>query len=144
MLRLKLSAGPEWLDIAPGLRLQVMPLTTSLMGRARELMPQLEDNMTGEEVAVALAKAVGRVAIIGWEGVLDDSTGEPLLVSADAVSAVLEVFPLFEAWQVRYMQPGLLLQSEKNGSGPSPIGTSEGDKAIAAPAESAASSARRS
>lgn len=144
MLRLKLSAGPEWLDIAPGLRLQVLPLTTSLMGRAREALPDLDPDAPSEEIAVALAKAVGQAAIVGWEGVVDDATGDPVPVSPAAVAAVLEVFPVFEAWQVRYMQPGLLLQSEKNGSGPSPIGTSAGDKATAVPAAAAAPSAQPS
>ena len=35
MLRLNLTAVPEWLELAPGLRLQVAPLTTALMVSAR-------------------------------------------------------------------------------------------------------------
>ena len=31
MIRLNLTATPEWLDLAPGLRLLVGPLTTALM-----------------------------------------------------------------------------------------------------------------
>ena len=35
MIRLNLTATPEWLDLAPGLRLLVGPLTTALMVSAR-------------------------------------------------------------------------------------------------------------
>ena len=35
MIRLNLTATPQWLDLAPGLRLLVAPLTTALMVSAR-------------------------------------------------------------------------------------------------------------
>ena len=35
MIRLNLTATPQWLDLAPGLRLLVSPLTTALMVSAR-------------------------------------------------------------------------------------------------------------
>jgi hypothetical protein len=35
MIRLNLTAAPAWLTLAPGLHLQVAPLTTALMVSAR-------------------------------------------------------------------------------------------------------------
>ena len=31
MIRLDLSAGPQWLDLGAGLRLHVLPVTTAIM-----------------------------------------------------------------------------------------------------------------
>ena len=49
MIRLNLTATPEWLDLAPGLRLLVGPLTTALMVSARadmaiESLPETASN----------------------------------------------------------------------------------------------------
>ena len=35
MIRLNLTAAPQWLTLAPGLRLKLAPLTTALMVSAR-------------------------------------------------------------------------------------------------------------
>ena len=45
MIRLNLTATPEWLDLAPGLRLLVGPLTTALITQAIDGTPcELEFN----------------------------------------------------------------------------------------------------
>ena len=35
MIRLDLSSGPKWLDLGPGLRLHLLPVTTAIMVAAR-------------------------------------------------------------------------------------------------------------
>lgn len=142
MIRLSLSAEPRWLEPLPGLRILVRPLSTTVMGDAREdpIMEGLTEESPRRELAVRLGKALARAAILEWEGVGDEA-GEPLPVTPAAVDALMELFPVFEFWQLHYVQPALTLDAEKNGSGPLPTGTSEGVDPTAAPAASAVPSA---
>ena len=142
MIRLNLTATPQWLDLAPGLRLLVGPLTTSLMVSARADMAieSLPKSATTEELALAMAKAVARRAILEWEGVGDDK-GDPAPVTPEGIDALLEIWPVFEAFQTSYVAKGLILDSEKNVSAPSPSGPSVGASAIAPPVNRAAPTA---
>ena len=125
MIRLNLTATPEWLDLAPGLRLLVGPLTTALMVSARAdlAVETLSEGATQEEMALAMAKSVARRAVLDWEGVGDDG-GNILPVSPEGIDALLEIWPVFEAFQTQYVARGLLLDQEKNVSAPSPTGPS--------------------
>jgi len=135
MIRLNLTVTPQWLDLAPGLRLLVGPLTTALMVSARADMAieALPETASNEELALAMAKAVARRAILGWEGVGDDK-GDPVQVTPEGIEALLEIWPVFEAFQTGYVAKGLILDAEKNVSAPSPSGPSAGATAIAPPA----------
>jgi hypothetical protein len=138
MIRLNLTAAPEWLDLAPGLRLHVAPLTTALMvsARADPLIEALPDTATQEELALAMAKAVARRAVLDWEGV-GDAAGEIVTVTPEGIDALLNIWPVFEAFQTRYVAKGLLLDAEKNVSAPSPTGPSAGATGTARPANPA-------
>ena len=144
MIRLNLTAAPAWLTLAPGLRLQVAPLTTALMvsARADPAIEALPDTATQEELALAMAKAVARRAVLDWEGVGDDA-GDAVPVSPDGVDALLEIWPVFEAFQSQYVAKGLILDGEKNVSAPLPNGRSAGAKATAPPAQGAAPPVRQ-
>ena len=127
MIRLNLTAAPEWLDLAPGLRLLVGPLTTALMVSARAdlAVETLPEGVTQEELALAMAKSVARRAVLDWEGVGDDA-GNIIPVSPEGIDALLEIWPVFEAFQTQYVARGLLLDQEKNASAPLPTGPSAG------------------
>ena len=142
MIRLNLTAIPQWLDLAPGLRLLVGPLTTALMVSARADMAveSLPETASTEELALAMAKAVARRAILEWEGV-GDIDGNTVPVSPEGIDALLEIWPVFEAFQTGYVAKGLILDVEKNVSAPSPSGPSAGATAIAPPARAPARSA---
>ena len=135
MIRLNLTATPEWLELAPGLRLLVAPLTTALMvsARADPAIEATPEGVTQEELALAMAKAVARRAVLDWEGVGDDD-GEVVPVSPEGIDALLEIWPVFEAFQTQYVARGLILDAEKNVSAPSPSGPSAGATGIARPA----------
>ena len=135
MIRLNLTAAPAWLTLAPGLRLQVAPLTTALMvsARADPAIEALPDDATQEELALAMAKAVARRAVLDWEGVGDEA-GNLVPVSPAGIDALLEIWPVFEAFQTMYVAKGLILDAEKNAFAPSPNGTSAGATNIAQPA----------
>ena len=125
MIRLNLTATPEWLDLAPGLRLLVGPLTTALMvsARADPAIESLPEGASQEALALVMAKAVARRAVLDWEGV-GDAMGQPLPVAPEGIDALLEVWPVFEAFQTQYVAKGLILDAEKNVSAPSPSGPS--------------------
>ena len=144
MIRLNLTASPEWLELAPGLRLLVTPLTTALMvsARADPAIEGLPDGASQEELALAMAKAVARRAVLDWEGVGDDD-GEVIPVSPEGIDALLEIWPVFEAFQTQYVARGLILDAEKNVSAPSPTGPSAGATGIAPPAKLPAPSAQK-
>jgi hypothetical protein len=125
MIRLNLTATPQWLDLAPGLRLLVGPLTTALMvsARADPAIDALPDGASQEALAHAMAKAVARRAVLDWEGVGDDA-GTIVHVTPEGIDALLEIWPVFEAFQTQYVAKGLILDAEKNVSAPSPTGPS--------------------
>jgi hypothetical protein len=133
MLRLNLSSGPEWLDLGHGVRVHVMPCTSAIMAAARgtEAVEALVAAGASEtELALALAKAMAGIAVLDWEGV-GDADGVAISVSPEAAAALIDVWPLFEAFQTQYVAKGLLLDAEKNASAPSPTGTSAGAKPTA-------------
>jgi len=142
MIRLNLTAVPQWLDLAPGLRLLVGPLTTALMVSARADMAieSLPDTASNEELALAMAKAVARRAILDWEGVGGED-GNVVAITPEGIDALLEIWPVFEAFQTQYVAKGLILDAEKNVSAPSPSGPSAGVKGIAPPARALARTA---
>ena len=144
MLQLNLSSEPQWLELVEGVRVQVRPLTTALMVSTRSdpLVAEIPEAASDEERAVIFAQALGRRAILDWEGV-GDMAGEPMACTPKAVDQLLDIWPIFEAWQERYVSRGLLLEQEKNASAPSPSGTTAGATATAKPARKSARSARR-
>ena len=144
MIRLDLSTKPRWLDLGSGLRLHVLPVTTAIMVAARN-DPAVEarpKDASQEQMALAMAKAVARRVVTDWEGV-GDADGKPVVVTPDGIDALLDIWPVFEAFQTRCLAPHLMLEAEKNVSSPLPTGSSAGAKATARPAKARARTARR-
>ncbi|MGI3212888.1 hypothetical protein ACROSR_17460 [Roseovarius tibetensis] len=127
MLTLDLTNAPRWHDLAPGVRVQLRPLTTALMVATRSdpAVEAVPEDATDEERAVAFAKALARRAVLDWEGV-GETDGNPIEPSPEAIDALLDVWPIFETFQLTYVSKGLLLEQEKNASAPSPSGPSAG------------------
>ena len=121
MLRLNLSNEPRWLNLGHGVRLLVEPLTTAIMLAARSDPTILEatkgaeatDGESNDDLARIVAKAVARVVVKDWEGVGDED-GKPLPLTPEGVDALLELWPIFEAFQTRYIAGALILDAEKN------------------------------
>ena len=144
MIRLDLSAGPKWLDLGAGLRLHVLPVTTATMVAARNdaTVEALPEDARQEDMALAMAKAVARRVVTDWQGV-GDASGKPVPVTPEGIDALLDIWPVFEAFQTRCLAPHLMLEQEKNASAPLPTGTSAGATPTARPARARARTARR-
>jgi hypothetical protein len=102
--------------------------------RSDPAVQDLEPEASNDERAAIFATALARRAVVDWEGV-GDADGNPLPVSDEGIDALLSLWPIFEAFNLLYVSRGMLLDAEKNGSAPSPTGTSVGAKATAGPAE---------
>jgi len=147
MIRLNLATGPEWLDLGHGVRLCVLPLTSAVMMAARKgaqaEIARFEDRDTEgidpdtDSLGLAMAKAVARITVTNWEGVGDD-LGQPIPVSPDGIDALLNLWPVFEAFQTQYVARAMLLDAEKNASSPLPSGSSAGAAATAPPVDPSA------
>jgi len=127
MLTLDLTNAPRWHDLAPGVRVQLRPLTTALMVATRSdpVVEAVPEDASDEERAVAFAKGLARRAVLAWDGI-GDADGNPIDPSPAAIDALLDVWPIFEAFQLTFVSKGLLLEQEKNGSALSPNGPSAG------------------
>ena len=136
MLTLDLSNAPQWCELIPGVRVKLRPLTTALMVSARgdPAIADLPEGAATEDSALAMAKALARRAILEWEGI-GDTDGHPIDPSPEAIDALLDLWPAFEAFQTQYVAKALLLDAEKNASAPLPTGPSAGAKVTARPAE---------
>ena len=145
MIRLDLSNEPAWLDLGHGVRLHLQPLTTAMMVASRNdpAVAALDDNATNEASALVFAKALARNAVLDWEGV-GGADGNTIPVSPEGIDALLDVWPLFEAFQTKYVAKGLVLDAEKNASSPLPNGSSAGATDIAEPVKANARTARNS
>ena len=119
MLRLNLSNEPRWLDLGHGVRLLVEPLTTAIMLAARSdptiiaAAGDAEGSASNDDLARIVAKAVARIVVKDWEGVGDED-GEPLPLTPDGIDALLEIWPIFEAFQTKFIAGALILDAEKN------------------------------
>ena len=119
MLRLNLSTEPRWLDLGHGVRLLVEPLTTAIMLAARSdptiiaAAGDAEGSASNDDLARIVAKGVARIVVKDWEGVGDED-GKPMPISHDGIDALLELWPIFEAFQTKYIAGALILDAEKN------------------------------
>jgi hypothetical protein len=113
VLRLGLKREPYWLGLGHGVRVLVRPCTTALVMAARSAMLADQASGPGERTA-ALVRALARLAIEQWEGVGDEN-GEPIEPTVAGVDALMDLWPMAEAFERLYFAPALLLDEEKNG-----------------------------
>ena len=119
MIRLVLKREPHWLDLGHGVGVHVRPCTTALMMAARAEaqrypVPATNETQAAGERTAALAKALGRLSIQAWQGV-GDGEGEPVPLTPEGIDALLDLWPMADAFERLYLGPALLLDDEKNG-----------------------------
>lgn len=137
MLKLTSTSEPAWLDLLPGVRVQVRPITVAAMLVAREAVAKVVRGEDQQDVmqhaSIALVRELAQRGIVAWEGV-GDAKGAPLAVTPESIDALLEVWQAYDAIDRLYVGPAMVRDQEKNGSSPAPNGTSAAARTTAAPA----------
>lgn len=112
MITLNLKRDNYWLDILPNLRFYLRPASTAVIMAARTAA--LKDNPEDPiQRGTALLKFLADVAILEWEGV-GDNDSNPLPPTTENIKALLDLWPVAEAFERLYLAPALLLEQEKN------------------------------
>ena len=115
MIRLNLKREPYWLDLGHGVRVNVRPATTALVMAARvTALKETDENTDAGTRSAMLIKKLAELAVIAWEGV-GDSDDLPAEVTPEAVSALMDLWPIADAFERLYLGPTLILDQEKNG-----------------------------
>ena len=112
MITLNLKRENYWLDLISGVRVHVRPASTALVMAAR--VAALKED--GDEPALrstTLIKRLAQLAIVEWDGVGGED-GEALPVTPEGVFALMDLWPIAEAFERLYLGPALLLEQEKN------------------------------
>lgn len=138
MLKLAHRADePFWLDLLPGVRVRVRPITVASMLVAREAVGKVyrDEDKTDltARASMALVRELAHRGIVGWEGV-GTAEGEPAAVTLETVGELLDYWPAYDALDALYVTPALRRDEEKNASSNSPDGTSGEDPNTATPA----------
>lgn len=142
MLKLPSShREPFWLDILPGVRIRLRPISVAavLIARARvaEKLRELAAAASEEEknalCSAVFVTSLAKSGVVEWEGIAA-ADGAPTPVTPETIDAALAILQVFDALDRRYVGPYLAAEDEKNASAPSPNGVSEGATDIAAAA----------
>lgn len=120
------SREPFWLDILPGVRIKVRPISVADMLVARAVAAEALgakaetsgdaplDRTTTVAAGAAFTKSLARTGIVAWEGI-GDADGKPVDPNPATVDQLLEVWPAFDAIDRLYVGPALTRLDEKNG-----------------------------
>jgi hypothetical protein len=112
MIRLDLKREPYWLDLGHGVRVHVRPCTTTLIMAARAKL--MDANGDAGTRTAALLRELAILVIDAWEGVGDDA-GEAVPVSPETIAAIMDLWPVAEAFERLYLGSAMVLDEEKNG-----------------------------
>lgn len=125
MQRLNLTPDLEWIDLPRDVRVQVQPVTTALIYAARRdpAIAALPADADQELVALVMGQSIARLAIVAWEGI-GDVDGNPIDPSPEAVTELMNIWPICRAFNKLIVEPAFDQESEKKGSAPSPSGSS--------------------
>ena len=129
MLRLDLTAEPRWLHLGHDVQFRVAPPTTALMAASRS-DPAVEtapESASDEEHALVVANAIARRAVTEGEGVGNAP------VTPEGIDVLLEVWPIFEAFQAVYVSKGLLPDAWRAPCSPRAASRSTDDRAYRVP-----------
>lgn len=112
MIRLDLKREPAWLDLGNGARVLTRPVTTAFIMAARvAAMKEAGDDAAAR--SAALLKHLAQLAILEWEGI-GDADGNPAPVTPEGIAALLDLWPIADAFERLYLGPALVLEQEKN------------------------------
>ncbi len=111
------SQEPSWLDLLPGVRVQVRPVSVTAMLLARAAAGEALKNGGERDDATikageAFTRSLARSGIVAWEGI-GDAEGVPVEPSPERIEQLLEHWPAFDAIDRFYVAPALTQDAEK-------------------------------
>lgn len=120
----QISAELIWLDIEPGARVGLRPITPTMMLLARDEAGQVYQNAaaaseppdertTRFEASAALVSRLAHLGIVEWEGI-GDADGKPLAVTPESIDLLLGHWPAYDVLDRRYAAPAVNRSAEKN------------------------------
>jgi len=114
MIRLDLKREPYWLDLGHGVRVHVRPASTALVMAARvTALKETDETTEAGARSATLIKKLAELSILDWEGV-GDSEDKLADVTPEAISALMDLWPIANAFERLYLAPTLILDQEKN------------------------------
>ena len=156
MLRLNLKKEPYWLELPAAVKVKVRPLSTAIMSAAQSsVIKQIKDwrqerasrqevgayvedlpDVDNEQVRLGLSeslliKALGRCAIIEWQGVMVAEGSAVAEVSDQTVNDLLDIWFIAQDFWKQFTNSLSLLEIEGNESAPAANGTSAAGQDIA-------------
>lgn len=114
------SAVPKWLDLLPGVRVCVRPVTVAAILVARGEAGAVfhgegadTDPQTSAKATAAMVRSLARYAITDWDGV-GDADDRPVPVAPEAIEALMSLWPAYDSFDRLYVGPALAGETEKN------------------------------
>lgn len=113
-----------WLDIEPGARIGLRPVTPSMMLLARDEAAQVyveassadeppDDKVIRFRASEALVRKLAHLGLAEWEGI-GDAEGNPVPVTAAGVDMLLAYWPAYDVIDRLYAAPATKRGAEKN------------------------------
>lgn len=121
LVHLDLSREDRWTTLIAGFEILHGPVTSALMAEAGHAAVAEGIEARTVEITRFLARAVIR----DWRGVVDDATGEALPVTPEAVDAVMDIWPVFRAFNDKVIDARIRIDREKKSS-PTSLNTTSG------------------
>ena len=154
MLKLNLKTEPYWLDLPGNVRIKVKPVSTAIMSAAQAMAMEayktasdsgeLENQREGMKRGISeslLVKALAKLAITEWEGVLEANAEKLAEVNERNITDLMDIWLVAQDFFKAYVTQITLLESEGNGLALAANGISAAAAPIATSAESTISPA---
>lgn len=109
LVRLNLSLEDRWTTLVAGFEILHGPVTSALMAEAG----QAATAETIEERTVQITKHLARHVIRDWRGVAAEGSDDPLPVTAEAIDAVMDIWPIFRAFNDKVIDARIRIDREK-------------------------------
>ena len=145
LVRLDLTLEDRWTTLIAGFDVLHGPVTSAILseaGHAAMIVAEGEAPPSLEARTVAITKFIARSVIRDWRGVVNEATDEPLPVTPATIDAVMDIWPVFRAFNERVIDARIRIDREKKGLPPLQNGTSGAEPTTAPTAAPAAPTAR--
>ncbi len=127
LVRLDLSTADRWTTLIAGFEILHGPVTSAIMAEAGHAAT----GETIEERTVEITRFLAKAVIRDWRGVGDEATGAPIPVTPDAIDQVMDIWPIFRAFNDKVIDARIRIDREKKDLPTLQNGTSGSDQATA-------------